>query len=122
MPNLQLANYANLALYAAMVALTVAMLTFAVYVAFAERPRRRGAVPDERSTVQHLADQRVDAQEAVLVGAGARRTRGAHPGSAAASRRATRPSTGTGTSPTAEPRVWALRSAGPPGRVRRECR
>ncbi|WP_116116116.1 c-type cytochrome biogenesis protein CcsB [Austwickia chelonae] len=36
--NLQLAHYANLALYAAMVVLTLAMLAFAVYVAFAERP------------------------------------------------------------------------------------
>lgn len=42
MPNLQLASYANLALYAAMIVLALAMLTFAVYVAFAERPRLRG--------------------------------------------------------------------------------
>jgi hypothetical protein len=42
MPNLQLSNLANLALYGAMVALALAMLAFAVYVAFADRPRLRG--------------------------------------------------------------------------------
>ncbi|GAB76891.1 cytochrome c-type biogenesis protein CcsB [Austwickia chelonae] len=40
--DLQLANYANLALYAAMVVLTLAMLAFAVYVAFADRPDAAG--------------------------------------------------------------------------------
>ncbi|MBW3084772.1 Cytochrome c biogenesis protein CcsA [Austwickia sp. TVS 96-490-7B] len=43
MTSLQLAHYANLFLYVAMVALTVAMLAFAVHVAFAPRPAR---IPD----------------------------------------------------------------------------
>lgn len=37
--SLQLAHYANVTLYLAMVVLTVAMVSFAVHVAFAERPR-----------------------------------------------------------------------------------
>ena len=63
MTNLQLANYANLTLYGAMVALAVAMLAFAVYVAFAPRPRLRSVAPATR------AQERA----AVLVGADARR-------------------------------------------------
>jgi len=61
MPNLQLAYYANLALYGAMVVLAIAMLAFAVYVAFAERPTRRGAA---------VAAARADAPALVGVGVG----------------------------------------------------
>lgn len=69
MPNLQLASYANLALYVAMAVLALAMLAFAVYVAFAERPRLRAAGRHQATP----ASAECSATEALaLVGAAAR--------------------------------------------------
>lgn len=67
MPNLQLANLANMALYAAMVVLAFAMLAFAFFVAFAQRPRLGAA----RAAAAGEAGAEVAAQGTpALVGAG----------------------------------------------------
>ena len=74
MPNLQLANYANLTLYGAMIVLAVAMLAFAVHVAFAERPRLRGGQTADGAageTAEAEPVREVPLEESSLVGAGA---------------------------------------------------
>ncbi|QQS01422.1 MAG: c-type cytochrome biogenesis protein CcsB [Austwickia sp.] len=89
MPNLQLSNLANLALYGAMVALALAMLAFAVYVAFADRPRLRGArEAGSEGAANLIAGQAESAPaEAALVGAGSARSAGESAASAGLGRR-----------------------------------